>query len=502
MTRTKYTTPGQHRDLAGFRAHLQALDPAFDVDEEVLGADGPLGRPIAVAGRQLGNRFAIHPMEGWDATREGLPSERTLRRWRRFGRSTAKLVWGGEAFAVREDGRATPDQLFRNPDVDVAGALESLRAEVLAGHREMEAETDDLAIGLQLTHSGRYARPRGENAPVLAFHDPALDAATGVSPEHPLATDAELESIAEAFAATAELAWRTGFDFVDLKCCHGYLWNELLGARSRPGPYGGSLAARARLLLTTVDEIRQRCPGLAVAARVSFGDVAPHVPDGETGRGVPHPRWEPGVHDGLGVDSESPDRLDHSEPLELVGLLRERGVRLVSVTLGGPVTSPHLLRPAAQPPVDGYLPPVDPLESVLDHLRAVRACRAAFPDVTLVGAGYSYLMEYLDHVAQHEVRRGHVDLVGLGRMVLTYPELVADVLARRPLDRRRLCRTFSDCTTGPRLGLASGCYPLDPHYRSSPDAARVRAAAQGRRRRRGGAVPPAGRGSEGSEASS
>jgi hypothetical protein len=147
----------------------------------------------------------------------------------------------------------------------------------------------------------------------------------------------------------------------------------------------------------------------------------------------------------------------------------------VNITVGSPYYCPHLQRPAYYPPSDGYLPPEDPLRGVIGHLNAVRRCKAAFPELPLVGTGYSYLQEYLPHVAQHEVGRGHVDLVGIGRMVLAYPELPADVLAGRPLDARRICRTFSDCTTGPRNGLVSGCFPLDPHYRALPEAALVRA---------------------------
>jgi NADPH2 dehydrogenase len=55
-------------------------------------------------------------------------------------------------------------------------------------------------------------------------------------------------------------------------------------------------------------------------------------------------------------------------------------------------------------------------------------------------------------------------------MVLTYPELCADVLEGKPLDRKRICRTFSDCTTAPRNGLVSGCYPLDEFYKARPEA--------------------------------
>jgi 2,4-dienoyl-CoA reductase-like NADH-dependent reductase (Old Yellow Enzyme family) len=89
--------------------------------------------------------------------------------------------------------------------------------------------------------------------------------------------------------------------------------------------------------------------------------------------------------------------------------------------------------------------------------------------VPIVGTGYSYLQDYLPHVAQAAVREGWTDFVGLGRMVLAYPELPADALAGRPIERKRICRTFSDCTTAPRNGLISGCYPLDPYYKALPE---------------------------------
>ena len=104
MNPSGYRPVGRHRTLADFRAHLRGVDPSCDVVEELRGSEGPLGRPLDVDGLRIGNRFCVHPMEGWDATTDGLPTERTLRRWSAFGRSGAKLVWGGEAFAVRADG--------------------------------------------------------------------------------------------------------------------------------------------------------------------------------------------------------------------------------------------------------------------------------------------------------------------------------------------------------------------------------------------------------------
>ncbi len=95
--------------------------------------------------------------------------------------------------------------------------------------------------------------------------------------------------------------------------------------------------------------------------------------------------------------------------------------------------------------------------------------------MVLVGSAYSYLQEWLPNVGQRVVREGEADFVGLGRMVLSYPELPADVLAGRPLVRKKICRTFSDCTTAPRKGLPSGCYPLDPFYAARPEAERLKA---------------------------
>jgi len=92
-----------------------------------------------------------------------------------------------------------------------------------------------------------------------------------------------------------------------------------------------------------------------------------------------------------------------------------------------------------------------------------------------VGTAYSYLQEFLPHVSQAAVREGWVDSVGLGRITLSYPELARDVLQGRPLDRKRFCRTFSDCTTGPRNALPSGCYPLDNHYKKSEAGTQLRA---------------------------
>ena len=477
-------TPAKFKTAEEFRARWRELDPSLDCDLELLGADGPLGRPLARArGKPAPNRFCIHPMEGWDGTADGLPSELTLRRWRNFGRSGAGLIWGGEAFAVQRDGRANARQLYLEPAADTKGGLARLFEQTCAGCRERGGDPGELLFGLQLTHSGRFSRPNGPAAePRIAVRHPVLDRKFALSPDHPALSDGELRAIRDNFVASARLAQAVGFDFVDVKCAHGYLLHELLGARGRAGDYGGSFENRTRFLRETVEGIRAACPGLEVGVRVSIVDVFPHAADGSTGVGGPF-GWKAAVpyESGFGVDASDPRRFDWEEPLRFLALLRELEVELVNLTIGSPYWNPHLQRPAAYPPSDGYLPPRDPLAEVAQHVLVARRCKAAFPELVLVGSGYTYLQEWLPNVAQYEVGAGHVDSVGLGRMVLSYPELPADVLAGRELARKKICRTFSDCTSGPRNGLVSGCYPLDPHYKALPEAERLKVMKEARR---------------------
>jgi 2,4-dienoyl-CoA reductase-like NADH-dependent reductase (Old Yellow Enzyme family) len=462
------------RTAAALRRHLEAsgIDLPFD---EVLAPPGasPLGRPLEADGLRPGNRWCILPMEGWDCTADGRPSELTTRRWQRFGHSGGKLIWGGEAAAVRHDGRANPCQLVIDGSTweDVARLREALVAAHVAAFGP-GSETD-LVVGLQLTHSGRYCRPNewDRPEPLAAWHHPLLDRRfpAGVR----VMTDDELDRLVDDFVAAARLAARAGFQFVDVKHCHGYLGHELLSARTREGRYGGSLENRTRFLRGVVEGVRAEAPGLSVAVRLSAFDTVPFRKDAE-GRGVPEedPAGYPHAFGPLGTGDL---RAALADARELLGVLRELGVRWVCLSAGSPYYNPHVQRPALFPPSDGYLPPEDPLAGVARQIEATGRLKAAFPELAIVGSAYTYLQEWLPNVAQRVVSDGKADFVGLGRMVLSYPELPADVLAGRPLDRKRLCRTFSECTTAPRNAMPSGCYPLDSFYAARPEAERLEA---------------------------
>jgi 2,4-dienoyl-CoA reductase-like NADH-dependent reductase (Old Yellow Enzyme family) len=206
-----------------------------------------------------------------------------------------------------------------------------------------------------------------------------------------------------------------------------------------------------------------------IVVRLSVFDTVPYKTSREIGEPLPYSNLLPYEY-GFGVDASDPLKIDLREPIEVIRRLHSAGVVAVNITAGSPYYNPHIQRPAIFPPSDGYQPPEDPLVGVARQIHVARECKQAVPEMTMVGTGYSYLQDYLPHVAQATVRAGWIDAVGLGRMVLAYPQLPADSLSSGNLARKLICRTFSDCTTAPRNGMISGCFPLDPYYKSLPEA--------------------------------
>ena len=484
MAQQPFVKIGHFKDAGAFIGHLHRLGLDLPCDQRVLGAaeHSPLAQPLEIDGFTIGNRWCVQPMEGWDGTTDGQPTEHTLRRWGHFGQSGAKLIWGGEAFAVQGDGRANPNQLgIVDGDYQRAGrGAAALLAALQNAHRQRFGGTDDLLIGLQLTHSGRFCRPHEKFRlePKIAYHHPLLDPKFGIAPDDDsvVISDDYLRALIDSYVRAAKLARDVGFGFVDVKHCHGYLGHELLSARTRGGRYGGSLENRTRFAREIIAGIGAECPGLKIGVRLSAFDHPPFKSDarqdggGPLGRGIcedfaghlPY-RW------GFGCDENDPLKIDLSEPIAFIQMLGGLSVRLINLSCCSPYYNPHFQRPAAFAPSDGYQPPEDPLIGVARQIDVVRQIKQACPESILVGSGYSYLQEYLPHVAQAVLRRGWTDCVGIGRMTLAYWDLPADALAGRPVQSKFLCRTFSDCTTAPRNGLISGCYPLDEHYKDAPE---------------------------------
>lgn len=469
----KYKRIAQLKTANDFREYAKSVDADLPFEETLQPSGQSPYRKIFTlnSGRTIGNRLSILPMEGWDGTTDGRPSEYTKRRWRNFAISGSKLLWGCEAVAVQADGRANPNQLLMQPShLDEYKNLFDL---LITHHDEKFKKTDDLVIGLQLTHSGRFCKPNDKKKmePRILYPHPVLNKKFGLSEDHPLMTDEYIDRLIENFVHAAVLSQKAGFHFVDIKHCHGYLGHEFLSARTRPGKYGGSFENRTRFLTSIVEGIKSEAPGLEIAVRLSAFDWIPYT-KGEDGTGVPE-STDPDYPYAFGGNSSGIGE-DLSETFQFLKLLQKLGIQLVCITAGSPYYNPHIQRPALFPPSDGYQPPEDPLAGVARQLRITAEIKKTFPALAIVGSAYSYLQEWLPFVGQAALNKDLTDFVGLGRMVLSYPELADDILKGHPLKRDQICRTFSDCTTAPRNGMISGCFPLDDFYKALPEAATLK----------------------------
>jgi 2,4-dienoyl-CoA reductase-like NADH-dependent reductase (Old Yellow Enzyme family) len=433
--------------------HVGFVDSA----EEVRRA---LAQPVTAGRVRAGNSIAIHPMEGCDGDADGRPSELTWRRYERFARGGAKLIWF-EATAVCREGRANPRQLWihRGSLGDIARLLEMARRT----HREAWGSDDDLMLPVQLTHSGRYSWPRR----IVADHNPLVDRKTGTPADLPTITDDELERTEDQFVEAAGLALEAGFTAIDIKATHGYLASELLGAKTRAGRYGGPLENRARFLRNVVGKIRAAHGArLTIAMRLGCYEGVPYVKDAATGMGAPMEYPRPYPH-GFGVDANDPLREDLTEVKQAVGWFRDAGVELLSVSMGVPYLNPHVTRPFEKPDEGNYEQPEHPLSGVDRHFRVTAELQAAFPDLPMLGAGYSWLQKFAPNAGAYNLQAGAARFFGMGRNALAYPDFAKDLLERGELAEARVCKTLTFCTylmrqkNHPLGQFPTGCPPFD-----------------------------------------
>ncbi len=453
-------------DRETLRAEIRRLGLEIELEPEIRESL----QPATIAGRRVGNRFVVHPMEGCDGTLDGRPDEITYHRWGRFARGGAKLLWG-EACAVVPEGRANSRQLLVSSEN--AGDLERLIAFAREEHRKACGTADDFLVGLQLTHSGRFSYPD----PSILVRDPAMDSFTRVgkaraplSPDAPVLTDDQLDRLQDAYLGAARIVRRAGADFIDVKQCHRYLLSEMLGARTRPGKYGGSIENRTRFVRDLLRRLRAELGKDAIlATRMNIFDGIPFRMNPETRGGEPVAFRAPGG-DAFGVDPGNPLEPDLAEPIEAIRIFREAGLQLLNVSAGCPYTNPHYLRPADTPPPDGYEMPESGLVGVARHFRMAAGIQRAFPDLPIVGTGYSYLRHFAAEAGEANLRAGRITFVGIGRGAIAYPDWVRDLRETGSMQRLKTCITVSYCTTlmrakGNALGqYAAGCVPRDPVY--------------------------------------
>ena len=438
-----------HRDVA-----RRGLDLPVSEDLSIL------ARPARFGRLTLPNRLAVHPMEGCDAAPDGSPEGLTVRRYTRLGAGGAGLIWV-EACAVVPEGRANPRQLWINDrsapaframlqaarDAARQAAQEPARQAAQEAARDAARDANGApgpAFILQLTHSGRYSRPGRKPAPVIAAHNAVLDPRHNLPADYPLITDEELDRLQEAFVRAAVLAAECGFDGVDIKSCHRYLCSELLSCFTREGSrYGGSYENRTRFLRETADKIRRAAGDrLEVTCRLNIYDAIP---------------WPYG----WGVDRQDAAKADLSEPLRLIGELKAMGFGGANVTVANPYFNPYVNRPADW--MIAHMPdaPEHPLEGVARLVKLAGQVQKTYPDMCMIGTGYSWLRQYVPYFAAATIARGWASVVGLGRGSFAYPDFARDILTTGRMDPRKVCVACSSCTQIMRDGGRSGCVVRD-----------------------------------------
>lgn len=404
---------------------------------------GVLGESIRIGHKEVPNRLAIHPMEGADGTSDGKPDELTFRRYERFARGGAGLLWL-EASAVVNEGRANPRQLYickENQD-EFKKLLEHI-------HSTSEGEFGRRPYTvIQLTHSGRYSRPKDKPVPIIATPNPYLD--KFLSDNYKIITDDELRELEDRFVEGAVLAKEVGFDAIDIKSCHRYLISELLSSFTREGEYGGSFENRTRFLLNVVDKIKDRLgDGIDISLRLNAYDA------------IPYPY-------GFGVSKEDVNVPDLEEPIRLIEMLYDRGVNLINITTGNPYYNPHVNRPYDIGP---YMPREHPLEGVSRMLNVIREIQMAVPEMAVISTGHSWLRHLAPYVAAGGIEEGWFKMAGFGRQAFAYPDFARDILDEGAMDSKRCCIACSKCTEIMRDDGRTGCVIRDakvymPIYRA------------------------------------
>ncbi len=396
---------------------------------------GVLLQPFRFSETNLPNRLVVQPMEGFDGTPEGAPSEQAFRRYRRYAEGGSGMIWF-EATSIMKEGRSNPRQLVLTKET--AGEFSRLLSETRQAARRSFGEAHEPFMVLQLTHSGRFSKPEGKSLNRAFFRNPFLES----TDQPPLFySDSEIDHIGGIFERGIDLAYQAGFDAVDIKVSHGYLLHELLAGYTRTDSrYGGTLDNRLRLLTSLMDHPSP----ILKSCRLSATDLLPY----------PY---------GFGMSHDGSMNINLSETLEVISRLRDR-CRLWNITAGIPYRNPEVNRPFDRAIFNGPAPNEHPLEGVVRLIRITEELQNANPDLVVVGSGYSWLRQFFPMVGAGVIAEGKATLIGLGRSSFAYPDAPRDLMRTGKLHPARCCVTCSRCTEFMRQGVQTGCAVRDPEY--------------------------------------
>ncbi len=403
---------------------------------------------IEIDNFNIPNALANLPMEGGDGAEDGSPTDLTFRKYEKFARGGTGLIWI-EAISVSKEGRSNDKQLMITEEnwMEFKKLNDSIKKVAV---EEFGKDNEPITI-IQLNHSGRYCKSKGKNRPIIATHKELLDKRLGISEDYPLATDDYLKQVEEDFVKAARLVKKAGFDGVDIKACHGYLLSELLSAFEREGEYGGSFENRIKLLVDIIDRIKEDpdCKGLLLSSRINITDT------------IPYPQ-------GWGMSKDGTDTIDLEEPKRLVEILSTKGVKLLALTMGNPYYVPHINKPYD---LGTYTPDEEPILSCNRLIEKIGDMQISFPEMTIVGVGYSWFRHLAPYIAAGSLENGLCKIIGFGRESIAYPDFAKDILFKGGMMRNKVCISCSKCSEMKSMIGTCGCVIRDsktylPIYKS------------------------------------
>lgn len=399
-----------------------------------------LGQPVRLGDKVIPNRLAIQPLEGFDGMVDGSPSELIFRRYDRFARGGAGLIWY-ESITVADDGRCNPLQMI-------------IKESTIKEIKRLLDQSNRTAVDcfgrkpynvLQLTHSGRRSvNANWDPEPLAVVKNPYIDhhnSIDGRAGTLTIATDEKIEEIIDGFIKGAVLAAEAGFDSVDVKICHEYILRELLAAFNRPGKYGGSFENRTRAVFEIIDGIRKKVGNaIDICVRLNAYDCIPY----------PH-GW------GM-VKEEGVMKPDLTEPIELCKLLVKKNVKLINIST---------MMPRYQPYGRGYLAEIEgseinPYAGTYALLKATKEIKAAVPEGVFVATGLTWFEQFGGNVSAGGIKQGWFDIAGFGRQAFAYPDFAKDLLNNHKMERSKCCIACDKCYDLIQKGhTKSGCVIRD-----------------------------------------
>ena len=394
-----------------------------------------LAKEITVAGKKINNRIVYQAMEGCDGTYDGAPDELTYRRYLRFARGGAGIIWF-EATAVLPEGRANPRQMYLSEKTE--NELKKIVCDIKeTGIKENGFEP---VVIVQLTHSGRYSKPEGTPAPLIAYNNPIFEKDNPIDKSR-IVSDDYLDLLQEKLINGAVWSKKLGFDGADIKSCHRYLLSELLSAYNREGRYGGSFENRTRLLTGAVKEAKILTgKDFIITSRLNVYD------------GFEYP-YGFAVKEGCGITP------DFTESKMLVKQLVANGIDMIDMTMGNPYFNPHVNRPFAS---GTYDPPEHPMQGVQRMLDGISEIASEIKGTPVISSGISFLGGVSANVCAGYINEGKFDFAGYGRETLAYPSCANAITSGENLDPKKLCICCGKCTEIMRRpGGTPGCVIRD-----------------------------------------